>query len=352
VPGPHPDPARTDGTTYQLAVYVGLDARGCQRYRYETVRGSRRDAERRLAELVTAAGIGDLATNGSIRFGEFVNAWWEVSTNDLSPNTHIGYRGLLDRYLLPEFRNRRLDRIGPADLERLYGQLLDGAAPGLARPLSAVTVYKVHSLASGLMATGVRWCWIQNNPAGRAKPPRARLTPVGVPSVDDVIRNAVPRTRRTSRPAGTHPPLFGPSPFGCQFGCHLTADWCMTMPWSALFPSGVFRRERTATKCGNHWMEAATNTPTSRLLTPPAIAAGSRSPSPDIGWTRGSAVRESGFRRVRAQPLASRTGFGYDRPRSLGCRGSAKQLPNFVQLPVRHPMVMLVVSGHASLSNH
>ena len=176
------------GTTYLLAVYVGYDERGRQRYRYETVRGSRREAERRLAQLASSAGIGELGPSGAARFGELVDAWWEVSTAALSPNTRIGYRGLLDRYLLPAFRNRRLDRIGPADLERLYAQLLDGTAPGLARPLSALTVYKVHSLARVVMGTAVRWGWIPNNPASRAKPPRARVTPAEVPSVEDVVR--------------------------------------------------------------------------------------------------------------------------------------------------------------------
>jgi integrase len=176
------------GTTYQLAVFVGLDEHGRRRYRYETVHGSRRDAERRLAELVTAVGLGEFGTHGAARFGQLVDAWWEVSTTDLSPNTRIGYRGLLDRYLLPAFRNRRLDRIGPADLERLYAQLLEGTAPGLKHPLSAVTVYKVHSLARAVMATAVRWGWMPNNPATRSRPPRARVTPAVVPSVEDVVR--------------------------------------------------------------------------------------------------------------------------------------------------------------------
>jgi hypothetical protein len=176
------------GTTYQLAAYVGLDDRGRQRYRYETVRGSRRDAEHRLTELVTAVGIGDLGTNGTARFDDLVNAWWEVSTNDLSPNTRIGCRGILDRHLLPAFGNRRLDRIGPAELERVYGQLLDSAAPRLARPLSAATVYKVHNPARALMTTAVRWGWMQNNPASRAKPPRARVKPAVAPSVEDGAR--------------------------------------------------------------------------------------------------------------------------------------------------------------------
>jgi hypothetical protein len=46
------------GTTYQLAVFVGLDERGRRRYRYETVRGSCvlefvRDRATPIAEWVT-----------------------------------------------------------------------------------------------------------------------------------------------------------------------------------------------------------------------------------------------------------------------------------------------------------
>ena len=176
------------GTTYQLAVYVGLDEIGRRRYRYQSVRGSRREAERRLAEFVSAATSGEVGSHRTARFGELVDAWWEVSTTDLSPNTRIGYRGILNRYLLPTLRQRRLDRIGPADLERLYSQLLEGTTPGLRGPLSALTVYKVHSLIKGVMATAVRWGWIATNPASRAKAPRARVAPAKAPSVEDVSR--------------------------------------------------------------------------------------------------------------------------------------------------------------------
>jgi len=66
------------GTTDQLAVYVGLDEIGRRRYRYQTVRGSRREAERRLAEFASAATSGEVVSNRSARFGELVDAWWEV----------------------------------------------------------------------------------------------------------------------------------------------------------------------------------------------------------------------------------------------------------------------------------
>jgi hypothetical protein len=95
-----------------------------------------------------------------VRFAELVEAWWEASTRDLSPNTRIGYRGILDRYLLPTFGHRRADRITPAELERWYAQLLDGKASAAPRPLLAQTIRKVHHLLSSILSTAVRWGWL------------------------------------------------------------------------------------------------------------------------------------------------------------------------------------------------
>ena len=46
------------GTTYQVVVFLGVDATGKRRYVRETVQGSRRDAEARLAELIVAVNTG------------------------------------------------------------------------------------------------------------------------------------------------------------------------------------------------------------------------------------------------------------------------------------------------------
>jgi integrase len=177
-----------EGTTYQLAVYAGLDAKRRRRYRYETVRGSRRDAEHRLAELLGEAAAGQVGSTRTVRFAELVEAWWEASTRDLSPNTRIGYRGILDRYLLPTFGHRRADRITPAELERWYAQLLDGKARAAPRPLSAQTIRKVHHLMSSILSTAVRWGWLTANPAERTRPPRAKAAVVNPPEPGDVER--------------------------------------------------------------------------------------------------------------------------------------------------------------------
>jgi hypothetical protein len=135
------------GTTYQVAVYAGLDANRKRRYRYETARGSRRDAERRLAELLGDAAAGQGGSSRTVRFAELVEVWWDASTRDLSPNTRIGYRGILDP--VPTFGHRWIDRITPAELDRCSAQLLDDEARVATQPLSALTIRKVHSQRAG-----------------------------------------------------------------------------------------------------------------------------------------------------------------------------------------------------------
>jgi Phage integrase, N-terminal SAM-like domain len=116
------------GIAYQLAVYVGHDDDGRSRYLYETVNGPRREAERRLTELVGEVEV-ERGASGPVRkvsVAELVRTWWEASSDDLSTNTRIGYRGLLDRYVLPTLGPRRIDRINALELERWYAGLLDG----------------------------------------------------------------------------------------------------------------------------------------------------------------------------------------------------------------------------------
>jgi hypothetical protein len=174
------------GTAYQLTVYAGLDASGRERQIFETVRGSRREAERRLAQLIAEVDSGRTGHTRNARFGELAQAWWDTSTYHLAPNTRIGYRGMLDRYVLPMLEQRRLDKIKPADLERWYGQLLRGDISKTSRPLSTGTIRKVHNLVSAIFASGVRWGWLPSNPVDRVRPPRAFVAAFEPPEPDAV----------------------------------------------------------------------------------------------------------------------------------------------------------------------
>jgi integrase len=174
------------GTSFELRVYAGSDEGGRKRYVVETVRGTRRDAEKRLAYLVAAVDTGQAGPTSKARLRELVDAWWEACTGHLSPNTRIGYRGMLDRYILPTFGPRRIDKIKPLELARRYAQLVAGTTPASTRRLSALTVKKVHTLLSGIFSAAVRWGWLPVSPLERARSPRAVLKSIRAPEPEEI----------------------------------------------------------------------------------------------------------------------------------------------------------------------
>ena len=60
-----------------------------------------------------------------------------------------------------------INKVGPADLDRFYGQL---AKAGLG-PLS---IRKSHAILSAAFNQAVKWGWVDVNPVLRASPPSVR----------------------------------------------------------------------------------------------------------------------------------------------------------------------------------
>ncbi len=176
------------GASYQLVVYLGVGADGKQQYLYETVDGTRREAENRLAQLVADVNAGRRGPSRALTVRALADAWWEASTGDLSPNTRIGYRGVLDRHILPAFGKRRIDKIKPADLDRWYAQLSAGTAPTSRKPMRAQSVRNVHNLLSGMFSTAVRWGWLPVSPVAKTRPPRGASATFEAPEPEDIAR--------------------------------------------------------------------------------------------------------------------------------------------------------------------
>jgi integrase len=165
---------------WQLAVYAGRDGSGRERYRYQSITGTKREAERLLAGLVADAHDGKLGSEtGTI--GDLVDAWWETTAPRLSPSTRIGYRGQLDRRILPRWQRTKVNRLQTLDLERWYAQLEREG-------LSANTVRNVHVVMSSMFTSAVRWGWLAASPCTRARKPAIPRPRYDTPEPDVLIR--------------------------------------------------------------------------------------------------------------------------------------------------------------------
>lgn len=178
---------RRKGPSWELRVYLGRDpVSGRKRYATRNVRGPRRQAERVLREMVTAAEAGTTHRAGAT-FGELCETWLAHARSHLAPNTVTETRRILDRFLLPALGEVPVAALRPEHLDELYARLLrEGGRDG--DPLTGSTVRRVHGVARRALTVGVRWGWLASNPAFVAMPPQTIRRPIQPPSPDDVRR--------------------------------------------------------------------------------------------------------------------------------------------------------------------
>ena len=122
---------RPDGT-WRIFVSGGTDAMGRRVRVSEIVRGTRRDANRRLHEIAQAIRSGAYVPGHAQTMREFIHSWWPSKRSSIAPTTAVGYERLLNRYILPALGAKRLQRIASADVSALIGALVDQGRVGQA----------------------------------------------------------------------------------------------------------------------------------------------------------------------------------------------------------------------------
>ena len=142
--------------SWQLQVYVsGLD--GKPKRHYETVRGKKSDAQRRLRELLSSLDRGVSVPVGKLTLAEHLRAWLSgyVKTN-CSIRTLEGYTSIVERHLVPALGNVQLKNLTYKAIEQYYGKAKEG--------LSARTVHHQHRVLSQSLKYACRQGYLGRNP--------------------------------------------------------------------------------------------------------------------------------------------------------------------------------------------
>lgn len=170
-------------TSWELRVYVGVDLDGRSRYKVETVRGTRAEADRRLRRLLDEVDEGGhRGPNKTV--GELLDAWLTAKGPTLSPSTLATARGHIRNYLGPRLGRVRLAKLEPAQIDMLYGELRRGGVKG--KPLADSYIRRLHGTLHLALEQAVAWGWITKNPASRATPPAPRRGGITPPDADQV----------------------------------------------------------------------------------------------------------------------------------------------------------------------
>jgi integrase len=99
--------------------------------------------------------------------GQFLNRWLQIyAASNTTLWTQEGYRGNIERYIIPAIGRIELQKLTPDQIQNMYAELL-------ARPLSNRTIRHAHRVFSEALKHAVKWGLLTRNPADAITPPRA-----------------------------------------------------------------------------------------------------------------------------------------------------------------------------------
>ena len=162
--------------SWTIILDAGRDpSTGKRRQQWHTVKGTKREAEKRLAELVHQVDTGDYSSPSKVTVGAFLERWLtDYAWPNLSPETAQAYQIMAEKHLIPAFGSISLQQLTPERIQSYYtDKLANGRRDGRGG-LSARTVRHHHRLLHVALENAVKWRLIQRNPADAVDAPKYR----------------------------------------------------------------------------------------------------------------------------------------------------------------------------------
>jgi len=176
--------------SWEIVIDLGRDSTsGKRRQHWETVKGSKREADKRLAELLLNHENGTQTDYRNLTFGAWLEEWFQnhvVSRCALS--TIDSYQMEIRTHIIPALGNIKLNALRPQDLQSHYRHELSKGRTDGKGGLSPTTVLYQHRIISEALKHAVRTGLIGTNVAGNVDPPRRNRPEMVVMSPEDVSR--------------------------------------------------------------------------------------------------------------------------------------------------------------------
>jgi len=135
--------------SWQLQIYTGVSPDGKRKRHFETVKGRKGDAQRRLTELLASLDRGIYTSLGKLTVAEHPGNWLDgyVKTN-CSQRTLDGYQAIVEHHLIPALGHILLKQLTPQTIQAYYGKAC--------QKLSTRTVHHQHRVLSEALKYAVR----------------------------------------------------------------------------------------------------------------------------------------------------------------------------------------------------
>ena len=174
--------------SYSIKISMGKDAAtGKYKYQWVSVKGTKKDAEKRLSEVLHQLDTGTFMKPGKTTLGEYMERWLQDYVwPNLAPRTAEGYESIIRCHLTPALGKIPLTQLKPEHLQRYYSDKLTGGRYDGKGALTPTTVSHHHTCIHRALKMALQWGLISRNPADAITPPRPQRSDIHTMNEDDL----------------------------------------------------------------------------------------------------------------------------------------------------------------------
>ncbi len=153
-------------SSWQLIFDLPRDVDGKRKQARRTVHGTKREADSKLRELISAVEKGDHVAPKKESVCSYLERWLTgYAATNTSLRTQEDYCGIVRRYIDPKIGSILLSRLRPEHLVDLYGEMKQ-------RGLSARTILHTHRILREALAHAIKRRLLTRNVCDAVDPPR------------------------------------------------------------------------------------------------------------------------------------------------------------------------------------
>ncbi len=137
--------------SYSIVLNLGVNpATGKRKQQWISVKGTKKETEKRLSELLHQLDTGTFMKPGKTTLAEYLEKWLsDYAKPNLSPRGFERYAGITSKHLIPDMGAITLTQLKPEHLQKLYAAKLNSG-------LSARTVRYIHVVIHKALQTAIK----------------------------------------------------------------------------------------------------------------------------------------------------------------------------------------------------
>lgn len=169
--------------SFEVSVFLGRNEKGKRLRKTETVRGTKKEAQQRLRQILTEMDKGITPSTERYTLREWLSVWMdEIIVPNSKLKTIDRYRGAIDSHILPYLGRVEIAKLAPRQIQELEVTLIRE------KGLQPKGVNLVHGILSGALKYALKMDVISRNPVNAVSPPPIRRREVECPEISDVKR--------------------------------------------------------------------------------------------------------------------------------------------------------------------